>query len=75
MNSCVMVTTTHQTNSIGRWVGVDVLRQVSSGNPLRDQLQRIEVYPQEGDNIFVHQTFPYYGLLEESLSFRQMGEY
>ena len=58
---------TYKTQSICTRVRTDVLQQLPTRHPNRDGLERRESHTQEGDNVWVHQTFPRYGLLAESL--------
>ena len=74
MNGGPVTAATHKANSIGRRVRVDILGQLSAMDPLRNRPQWNDVYAQEQDNIWMSQTFPYYDLLEEGLSFRQTQE-
>ena len=58
---------TYKTEPICKRVRTDVLQQFSTGHPNRNGLERRESHTQEGDNVWVRQSFPHYGLLAESL--------
>jgi len=59
---------TYKAKSVCIGVFVNVFRQVSTGHPFRNKLERGGGDAEEWDNIFVFQVLPHYNLLVESLN-------
>jgi len=53
---------TYETKVVFLWMVLDVLRQVSARDPIRDQVKgrRSDGNTQEGDNVRMFQVFPSY---------------
>ena len=48
-------------------VSLDVLQQVPAGYPRRNELEGVEGNAQKGEDVWMIQVFPCYGLLAEGL--------
>ena len=58
---------THETKPVCIWVISDVLRQVPTRRPFKNELERIRGSAEERDDVLVIQAFPHYDLLVERL--------
>jgi hypothetical protein len=60
---------TYETEFICPWIVLDILRQVFTRNPIRDELEggSRDSDTQEGDDVRVFQVFPCYSLFVEAL--------
>jgi hypothetical protein len=46
---------------------LDVICEIPTGHPIRDELERSGGDTEEGNDVLVFQTFPHYSLLVEGL--------
>ena len=58
---------TYKSKSVHVWTLLDVFREIPAGHPFRDKLERRWSDSQEGNNVWVHQTFIHCSLMVEGL--------